>query len=126
MLGHLWTWCQGLQEFLKLFHLLSWIRKNAGFQTPPPRGKGCASSIISLGGRSEARIWSQWARELRPLDSSLKGGPGITTKMELRHCKVFWEDERLEGSPVRLGGSPAFLPGVFAKPLTSGALLPED
>ena len=58
------------------------------------------------------------------LDSSLKGGPGITSKMELGHCKEFWEDERLEGSQVRPGSSPCLPPGVFAKPLTSGALLP--
>ncbi|KAI4540035.1 hypothetical protein MG293_010430 [Ovis ammon polii] len=32
------------------------------------------------------------------LDSSLKGGPGITSTMELGHCKEFGEDERLEGS----------------------------
>ena len=132
MLGHLRTWCLGLQEFLKFFHLLSWIRKNAGFQTPPPRGKGYAGSIISLGERSEARIWNQWAEGADAstgsrclnaclcftfsgscLDPSLKGGPGITTKMQLvfwGDCKVFWGDERLEGSPVRLGGSPCLPP----------------
>lgn len=44
------------------------------------------------------------------LDSSLKGGPGITSKMELGHCKEFWEDERLEGSQVRPGSSPCLPP----------------
>lgn len=142
MLGHLGTQCLGLQEILELFHLLSWIRKNAGFQAPPP-GKGVLAVCFSGGALNLGSEIGGLKLGMTPAGRCLnvhlsllsQGYIGLLSKEAGISNTMGWDTarslgrRRLEGEvKVRPGSSPAFLPGVCQAPhlrrAAPGALTP--
>lgn len=142
-----------LQELLKLYHLLSWVRKKCSlFQTTASWGLGRAGEVgvartisvlmveaLNLGsgnsGITKLRLaWVVMRLNASPLHLLFqgptwtpltKGCPWSTCSiLELGNCKKLWKDERLEGSQVRPGIFPvAPSTCTFYKTFTSVTML---